>query len=168
MSANGRLVQMRAALALALLFNPATLKPALSRFWRLKPLVKFAAICVFCALVWRGGAKNDGDRGGENPPAENAKSAEGGGAGSLRSLRPLREIYSSTNFPLAVTTIAADNSNRVVNVGPVGGISPVFGETTGTTGKNNIRDARANSPAHLSQAMDFWYNCIVTTAREIP
>ena len=127
-AATGWLVVAAAAFAFVLAvwrLREAGAFAALGWFGRLKPLGKFAAIAVFCALVWRGGAKNDGDRGEHNP---------------VNPVNPVKNnLRDSTNFPLAVTAIAADNSNRVVDVGPVGGISPVFGETTGTTGKNNIK-----------------------------
>ena len=167
-----------AAAVLALVLFAACLRrawpfaPALAQFRRLQPVGKVAAICVFCALVWRGGAKNDGDRGGDgsrgDAEARRAGGAPGGSSfsstavalakevvatadadaincvppdsnaadGDVRppadaincvppdsvknNLRPSatpREIYSSTNFPLSVTSIAVCHTNRVVNVG---------------------------------------------------
>ena len=136
------LVAAAAVLALALLVNPVTLRPALERFRSRSVLGKVATIAMFCALVWRGGAKNDGDRGGDGSRGDAETRRAGGSSFSstadadaincvppnpvnpvnpvknnLRDSAPPREIYSSTNFPFAVTAIAADNSNRVVNVG---------------------------------------------------
>ena len=136
------LVAAAAVLALALLVNPVTLRPSLDRFRRRSVLGKIATVVVFCALVWRGGAKNDGDRGGDGSRGDAETRRAGGSSFSstadadaincvppnpvnpvnpvknnLRDSAPPREIYSSTNFPLSVTAILPDNSNRVVNVG---------------------------------------------------
>ena len=79
------------------------------RFRRLGAFGKFAAIAVFCALVWRGGAKNEGgDRGVDSP-------AEGGEA--QRETSPSRDANAGTNALLAVTSIEVNHTNRSVTVG---------------------------------------------------
>ena len=66
-AATAWLVAAAAVLALALLVNPVTLRPAQERFRRRSVLGKVATVAVFCALAWCGGGKNDGDRGSPNP-----------------------------------------------------------------------------------------------------
>ena len=76
---------------------------------RLGAFGKFAAIAVFCALVWRGGAKNEGGDRGVDSPAE--------GAEAQRETSPSRDANAGTNALLAVTSIEVNHTNRSVTVG---------------------------------------------------
>ena len=99
-------VLVGAAVALALVLFAACLRrawpfaPALAQFRRLQPVGKVAAICVFCALVWRGGAKNDGDRGGDGSRGD-AEARRAGGAS-----------FSSTAGADAMNCVPPDSNAR--------------------------------------------------------
>ena len=86
---------MLAVLTVAVLIRgAAATKAQFCWFRRRSVLGKVATVAVFCALVWRGGAKNDGDRGWD-------PLVPGGGLGTSRPTELLRGVASATNFPLS-------------------------------------------------------------------
>jgi len=98
-----------AVAALASLAVCWTWRSIRDKWRRLGAFGKVAAIAVFCALVWRGGAKNEGGDRGVDSPAENSE--------AQRETSPSRDANAGTNPTLSVTSIEAVHSNCSVVIG---------------------------------------------------